>query len=136
MKKITIIIAAFCLWGCSSKELKEGSGTHTNTKGEVATALVKMDGDTIKEVEIDETTKDTTKKKLGADYHMKQASVIGKEWNEQVDFLEKYIEKNGVENIQINDEGKAENEDIQTGCTIAIDGFLKAIAEAKTDAAK
>ena len=136
MKKIVFIMAICCLCGCSSSETKEGTGTYTNTKQETASARVKMKDETIVEVELDETTNGTTKKTLGADYHMKQASAIGKEWNEQVMFLETYIEQNGIDNIQVNDEGKAENEDIKTGCTIVIDGFLKAIEDAKANIAK
>lgn len=130
MKRIMFAALLVCLCACSSS-VKEGTGTHTNAKGEITTVKLKLDGDTIKEVEIDETTGDTTKKKLGADYHMKQASTIGKEWNEQVQYLEQYIQKNGIDKIQLNEEGKATNEDVLTGCTIAIDGFLDAIQDAK-----
>ena len=62
---------------------------------------------------------------------MKDASAIGKEWDEQVRFLEKYIEKNGMQNIQMDEEGKAVNEDIRSGCTISIDKFIKAIEDAQ-----
>lgn len=65
---------------------------------------------------------------------MKQASKIGKEWYEQIDFLEKYIEKKGVDSIKLNKEGKAENNDVTSGCTIRIDGFLKAVKEAEKNA--
>lgn len=133
MKNIMFAALLVCLCACSSS-VKEGTGTHTNTKGEVTTVNLKMDGDNIKEVEIDETTGDTTKKKLGPEYHMKQASTIGKEWNEQVQYLEQYIQKNGIDKIQLNDEGKATNEDVLTGCTIAIDGFLDAIQGAMDNA--
>lgn len=134
MKKIGLFALLFCLCGCGSSQKKEAEGTYTNTKGETTTALVKWDGDKIKEVEIDETTGDTTKKKEGANYNMIVASSIGKEWNEQVAFLENYIKSNGTEKIELNDEGKATNEDIMTGCTISIDGFLKAIDDAKAKA--
>lgn len=131
MKKMIWIVLCCTLCACTSSQVKEAQGTSENDKGEVTTATVKLDGDKIKEVEIDETTGDTTKKTLGAQYNMKQASVIGKEWYEQVAFLESYIEKNGIEKIRFNEEGKAENEDILTGCTIRIDGFLNAINQAK-----
>lgn len=134
MKKIGLFALLLCLCGCGSSQKKEAEGTYTNTKGETTTALVKWDGDKIKEVEIDETTGDTTKKKEGENYNMIVASSIGKEWNEQVAFLENYIKSNGTEKIELNDEGKATNEDIMTGCTISIDGFLKAIDDAKAKA--
>lgn len=131
MKKALIVTLLFLLCGCTASAVVEKEGSVTSSKGETTTAKVKFDGEKIKEVELDETTGDTTKKTLGADYHMKDASTIGKEWNEQVKFLEIYIEKNGVDKIELNDEGKAINEDIRTGCTISIDGFLKAIENAK-----
>lgn len=130
MKKIYVIAVLICLCGCTSK-VREGIGTHTNAKNEVTSVQLKMEDETIKEVEIDETTGDTTKKALGADYNMKQASIIGKEWNEQVQFLEQYIQKHGIDTIKLDEEGKATNADILTGCTIAIDGFLDAIEDAK-----
>lgn len=130
MKRMLIVTMLLMLSACTSKTVDK-QGSYTSSKGETTTANVSYDGDTIKEVELDETTGETTKKTLGADYHMKDASAIGKEWNEQVNYLETYIEKNGVEKIELNDEGKAVNEDIRTGCTISIDGFLKAIEDAK-----
>lgn len=131
MKKLIIICAAFLLCGCSQAEVKEGEGTYTNSKGEVTMAKIKMQDDQLKEVEVDETTKDTTKKTLKENYQMKAASSIGKEWNEQAQFFEQYVQKNGIDKITLNDEGKAENPDILTGCTIRIDGFIEAIKNAQ-----
>ncbi len=130
MKKIFGMILLCLLSACSSP-LKEGKGTFTSAKGEQTNANIKMQNETIKEVELDETYQDTTKKTLGNDYHMKDASAIRKEWDEQVRFLEKYIEKNGMQNIQMDEEGKAVNEDIRSGCTISIDKFIKAIEDAQ-----
>lgn len=134
MKKLSLVTLLLCLCACGSSNEKEVEGTMTNSKGEVATAKLKLDGEEIKEVELDESYKETTKKTLGAEYNMKQASTIGKEWNEQVDYLEKYIEKNGIAGITLDDEGKASNEDVRSGCTISIDNFLKAIEQAKANA--
>lgn len=131
MKKLGTLMLLFTLFGCSSP-IREGSGSYTNTKGDITTANIKMEGDNFNEVELDETTEDTTKKKEGANYNMKIASIIGKEWNEQVMFLEEYIEKNGIDKLQLDDEGKATNEDVLTGCTISIDKFLKAIEDAES----
>lgn len=139
MKKEAYIVclSVLLLGGCASKvEIKEGKATYTNDKGEVTTAKVKLKDGKLNEVEIDETAngKDKTKKELGNAYEMKQASRIGREWYEQIDFLENYIVKNGVEDIKLNSEGKAENQDVTTGCTIRIDGFLKAVKEAEKNA--
>lgn len=133
MKKVVIIIGlSLILFGCSKPVMKEGIGTY-RSDGETTTAKIKTKNDKLVEVEIDETAKgkDKTKKELGSAYHMKQASPIKKEWNEQVDFFEKYVEKHGLGNIKLNDAGKAENNDVQSGCTISIDGFMKAIHDAQ-----
>ena len=139
MKKEAYIIclSALLLGGCTSKaEIKEGKATYTNDKGEVTTANVKLKDGRLNEVEIDETAngKDKTKKELGNAYEMKQASKIGKEWYQQIEFLENYIVRNGVEDIKVNSEGKAESNDVTSGCTIRIDGFLKAVKEAEKNA--
>lgn len=140
MKKLWILGAlALMLCGCSNKkEVVEtkGIGTYTNESGEKTTAKVTYKDGKIDDVDIDETAKgkDKTKKELGDDYHMKQASKINKEWDEQVDFFEDYVEKNGIDKIKLNSEGKAENEDVKSGCTIAVDGFINAIKDAKENA--
>lgn len=138
MKKlISCLCIALILGGCSSKkaEMKEGKGEYTNESGEVSKAIVKTADGKISEVSIDETDSKSgkTKKALGNDYQMKEASKIGKEWYQQIEFLENYIVKNGVDNISVNSEGKAENQDVLTGCTIRIDGFLKAVKDAKAN---
>ncbi|WP_416325383.1 FMN-binding protein [[Eubacterium] hominis] len=139
MKKVVCILSCgLLLAGCGSKTavIKEGKGTYTNDKKEVTTANVKTKDGKLSEVEIDETAngKDQTKKELGNAYNMKQASKIGKEWYEQIAFLENYIVKNGVDTIKLNSEGKAENNDVKTGCTIRIDGFIQAVKEAEKNA--
>ena len=65
-------------------------------------------------------------------FRSREASAIGKNWDEQVAFLENYIKRNGIEKIQLDASGKAMNEDILTGCTISIDGYIKAIENAKS----
>lgn len=141
MKKLTLILAAFALVACgSSSNEPEKTGkaeTEANSKGQVASAEVTMQGDKITKISLDESypDKDSTKKKLGAEYGMKEISPIKKEWNEQVQFLEEYIVKNGVDKIQLDDEGKPTNEDVLTGCTISVKEMLdatnKAIENAK-----
>ena len=116
-----------------------GEGTATNeSNGETltTTAKVTMDGDKFTSVEFDETYKDsegndTTKKTLKDDYKMKSASEIGKEWWEQAEFLEDYIEQNGVDGIELGEDGKATNEDVLTGCTMNIKPYVEAIKAAK-----
>lgn len=131
MKKITWIIFCLCLCGCSAKNITTSEGSYTNAEGAVATAKITWEGDAMTKVELDETIGDTTKKTLGDAYDLRPASAIGKNWNEQIAFLESYIVANGIEQIRLNDAGKAENEDILTGCTISIDSYLKAVQDAQ-----
>lgn len=131
MKKTIWIILCLCLCGCSMKKTTTTEGSYTNQEGVKTTAKITWEGDTMSKVELDETTGDTTKKALGDAYDMKPASTINKNWNEQIAFLEAYIVNNGIDQIRLDDAGKAENEDILTGCTISIDSYLKAVLDAQ-----
>lgn len=132
------VCASLLLCACGGKDVKEseGVGTYTNESGEVTTAEVSFEGDKIDDVDIDETAKgkEKTKKELKDEYQMKQASPIKKEWYEQVDFFEDYVEKHGIDKLKLNADGKVENEDVKSGCTISVDGFVKAIENAKQNA--
>ncbi len=120
------------LGGCSKQVKKVGNGVFQNENGERITAKINIIDDKLVKVNLDETVKDKkeTKKELGDSYHLKIASKIGKEWYEQIDFLEKYIVEHGIDSIRMNEEGKATNKDVITGCTIRIDGFIEAIKNA------
>ncbi len=131
MKYLGIASFIILLTACTNMSIQQVEGTYTNTKGEVTTATVKFQGEKIVEVEFDETKNGESKKKAASSYGMRQASTISKEWNEQVMFLEKYIQQNGVDKIQTDDEGKATDIDILTGCTMSIDNFLKALQNAQ-----
>lgn len=130
MKKIIIILMIGMLAGCSNRTI-EKKGTYTNLQGNEVKIQLEMKDHQIKDVDIDEIEDGISKKEKKYDYGMKKASSIQKEWFEQVDFLEDYIEKNGIEGIDVNEQGKAMNEDVKAGCTIAIDSFINAIREVK-----
>lgn len=68
-----------------------------------------------------------SKRELGDDYGMRQASGIGKEWYEQVDALETWMEGKTIEEIQQIDENETE---IRSSCTISTDGFIEAVKKA------
>ncbi len=131
MKSLGIVCLIILLTACTITNTKHAEGKYTNSKGEATTASVKFQGEKIVELELDETKNGQSKKKAGASYGMKQASTISREWDDQVRFLEKYIQQNGVENIQTDDEGKAIDADILTGCTISIDNFIMALKNAQ-----
>ena len=142
MKKLVFLcIAACCLFGCQNAEKKakqHGEAQIVQENGEKLTVEVELVNGKLRDVDIDETVegKKQTKKELKEDYQMKQASSIGKEWYEQVAFFENYVEKKGIKDIKLNEEGKATNDDVRSGCTIAIDGFIKGIEEAVKNAEK
>ncbi len=133
MKKAMLMcLLLVVLCGCSNDDTTvESEGAYQNSKGETSTAKVTFVNGKIKSVSLDETTGNTTKKALKDSYNMREASAIGKNWDEQIAFLENYIKQNGIDQIQLDDSGKARNEDILTGCTISIDGYIKAIQDAQ-----
>lgn len=140
MKKSFALIGlgAMMLAACSGN-----GGSADTAKGTTESATVESDGSEITAtltkdadgkltgVNIDEVSEDgQSKKDLGDDYGMKKASPIGKEWYEQVEYLENYILENGVDAVKTDSEGYAENEDLKSGCTINISNFMKAVDEA------
>lgn len=141
MKKALIAFgaAALLLAGCSNGT---SGGSDNKTAGTTNSATVESDGSEttatitkedgkITGVDIDVVDAEgNSKKELGDDYGMKKASGIGKEWNEQVQFLEKYIMENGVDSVKLDSEGYAENEDVKSGCTINLTDIMKAVDEA------
>lgn len=137
MKKTVCLFAALLLFtGCGgSAETKELTGT-AESKDQTTTVKITKEGDKVTNVSIDETYtgkdgEQTTKKTLKDDYNMKSASSIGKEWYEQIEFLENYLKENGADNITLDDSGKATNEDVLTGCTIGIEQYIEAYKNAK-----
>jgi len=78
-----------------------------------------------------------TKFEKGADYGMKAASPIGKEWFEQSTFLTDYIVGMTAEEvaaIALSETGEATSTDILAGTTVGIDSFKEAFAKAVANA--
>jgi hypothetical protein len=78
-----------------------------------------------------------TKQERGADYGMKQASTIGKEWNEEADAFASYaIGKtvSDIKGIAVNEEGAPTNADLASSVTISVGGFIAAIEKAVNNA--
>lgn len=61
---------------------------------------------------------------------MKEDSSIGKEWYEQVKYLEQFIIDNGVDAVKLDKDGYAEDEDLKSGCTINLTDIMEAVKEA------
>ena len=75
-----------------------------------------------------------SKKELGNSYNMKSYSEIGKEWNEQIEALENYIVTKGIDNIELDENGKVINTDLKYMCSISVDSYLTLVKEAKEKA--
>ena len=74
-----------------------------------------------------------TKNELGADYGMKAASGIGKEWNEQAAAFAEYVvgkTVDEVEGIAVTEEGDAADEDLLASVTVTISAFIDTIVKA------
>ena len=81
-----------------------------------------------------------TKKELKEDYGMKatsQKTGLGKEWYEQIEFLENYLvgkTADEVKNIPVDDKSAPTGADLKAGATIKIASYQKAIANAIANA--
>lgn len=144
---LLVLLMAFCFTGCEKAEetgdYKEGTyfasvvDDYGGTNNTATAVIVVNKSGVIESVFLDTTyTKGetvTTKKALGNDYAMKtyNASAAG-EWFEQVNALEKAIvEKQGLDGITLNDEGKT---DAVSGCTIKVDALIAAVQKALNEA--
>ena len=149
MKKFLLmsLVALVALTGCTKEEEKGNfkEGTYFASieapsygKNYVTTAVVYVnENGFIKSVFLDNTYfKDeayTTKKALGSDYAMKQASPIGKEWDEQARVIEeKVIAEQGLDWAKLTDDKKLDG---VSGVTITADGYVEVI-KAALDQAK
>ena len=138
MKKLLMLALAFVLCACGGATVKTGSTEYvftdyTSGSEQKVMVSVELEDDKITKVEIDETyTKNgenTTKRTLGEGYEMKGASPIGKEWFEQIDFLqEKLVGTDGT--IALDETGKPTDAEVLTGCTINLTNIAAAVKEA------
>lgn len=133
MKKLSVLLMVLALAGCSNtpaSTTKTGSA-EVGADDSKTTVTVTLEGDKLTAVEIDQVSGDSTKKQLGNDYNMKQASGIEKEWFEQAEFLENYMVENNTTDIEVdNMSGKAVSEDVLSGCTIGIKDIVDAASQA------
>lgn len=75
-----------------------------------------------------------SKGKQKEDYGMKEYSGLNKEWYEQKMGLEQYLIGMNIDDalsIQIDEQGKATDEDLMASCTIGVSDFIKALSKAK-----
>lgn len=80
-----------------------------------------------------------SKKEMGADYKMKDASPIGKEWFEQINSLEAWMtgrRSTDVLGMKVTDKNAPDIEELKTSVTINVSDHLKALERAVADAKK
>lgn len=77
-----------------------------------------------------------SKKELGDDYKMRDASPIGKEWDEQAEALEKYVIGKTIEEVKgiAVDNGYCVDEDLTSSVTMNIATIITAIEKAVNNA--
>ena len=83
------------------------------------------------------TEKLLSKNELGDDYGMKQASPIGKEWNEQAAAIAAYAEGKTVEELKtgaVDEYGVVKDADLASSATIYLGGFISGIEDAVNNA--
>lgn len=135
-----------------SKDAVDGEGT-AQADVDIASVIVDAEGKIVEctidslqtRIQFDETGKITTdldteiltKQELGEQYGLKEASSIGKEWNEQANaFAEYCIGKTAEEisGIAVTEGGTAEDADLAASCTIYFGGFQELVVKAVNNA--
>lgn len=104
---------------------------------QIDAAQTKMNFSVEGKLTTDITTVFKSKQELGADYGMKSASGIGKEWNEQADAFAAYVigkTVDEVKGIAVNEEGSATDADLAASVTVGIDGFIAGVEKAVASA--
>lgn len=113
----------------AAKKAVDVTGEQTQFGTPIVTLSMK-DGK-ITEISIDEIYGESTKKKMKDSYQLPESAVAP--WSEQIKFLEDFILKNGV-NVQTDQNGKAVDSDLLSGCTIQIENYLKTVRKAMNEA--
>ena len=140
MKKIAIafslvsVIAAGIIFAQNRSNAKGSytvkTGTYEDAQFGLVVANVVLKGDKIEKVLIDVVRNGESSKEKFDGYGVKRVSSLGKEWWEQVSFIEKWIEKNGVDSATFDKTGHITNMDAVSGATIAVKPFVEAAKDA------
>ena len=113
----------------------DANGVITNCAIDSVQASIKFDQTGV--ITSDLNAEVVSKQALGASYGMAAASGIGKEWNEQVDYLAAFVVGKTaaqVQGIALNADTTPADADLSSGCTIHVAGYLSAIAAAVENA--
>ena len=144
MKKLASLILALALMlSCAAVLAEEAPAsdvtvktglTWNDTWGLTVANIVEQDGQVVK-ILVDVVRDGLSSKEKYNDYGIGPVSSIGKEWWEQVAFLEDWVRDNGVDEVVYDGDGHATVPDVISGATINIADFTTAIQNAKADAA-
>ena len=139
MKRIVIAFALVAIAAgiifAQSRSNAKGShtvktGTYEDARFGLVVANVVLNGDKIEKVLIDVVRDGESSKEKFDGYGVKRVSSLGKEWWEQVAFIEKWIEKNGVDSAVFDKSGHITNTDAVSGATITVKPFVEAVKDA------
>lgn len=136
-------------WRTGLGVVTEAAGSDRAGKITTAAAAVVLDADgkladvMLDELEISVTAENTgkvatpedvrSKRTKGADYPLAAASSLGKGWAEQADHFADYLTgktTDEVKNLKTDDDGKPQDADLLSGCTIAVDRYRDAVVRA------
>ncbi len=148
---LALVLLAGCSASSTKEETKDENATTTvdeaggaqsdaevtDADGNVTNATIEEENGKVTSISNDVVDKDgKSKKEAGDDYDMKSASGIGKEWYEQVKYLEQFIINNGIDAVKLDSDGYAEDEDLKSGCTINLKDIMEAVNEANDNNAQ
>ncbi len=93
--------------------------------------VIERDGKTVK-ILVDRVGNDNSiAREKYDDYGIKKVSSIGKDWWEQAEAYEDFVQKNGVDAVEYDKDGHPTNPDLMTGCTIDVRDFNATVKEAE-----
>ena len=139
MKKIAIAfsLASIVAGICFAQNRSNAKSLHTVKTGTyedaqyglVVANVVYKDGK-IEKILLDVVRNGESSKEKFDSYGVRRVSSLGKEWWEQVSFIEKWIEKNGVDSATFDKSGHITNTDAVSGATITVNPFVEAVKDA------
>lgn len=114
----------------------------TDGDGKITASVIDSTQGTVKfdaagKITSDISTGVKTKKQLGYDYKMKDASGIGKEWFEQAEALETYMigkTADEIAGIAVDEDRKPTDADLSSSVTISIGAYQEAVVKAAANA--
>ena len=138
MKKLLAVVSVLLCMGCtSSKDIATGTAqSEPDEEGNytVVTVEYSKSKDKVADVNIDEYKNGVSKKSMGDDYGLKAVSGVGREWDEQIHYLETFIKDYSIADLQMNEYGVLQNPDVISGCSIYVGHMIPLVEAAIADA--